>query len=90
MNSRSDVWQLQTAKNRFSEVVERARSRGPQIVTRHGREAVVVVGVEDYRELTGQGRSRRSLVECLLAAPRVPGGLVVERDRGTGRAVDVR
>lgn len=45
-------------------------------MTRHGPEAGVVLGVEDYRELTGKGTSRRSLVELLLGAPKVPGGLV--------------
>jgi prevent-host-death family protein len=46
------VWQLQEAKNRFSEVVEEALRKGPQTVTRHGEEAVVVLSVEDYRKLT--------------------------------------
>jgi antitoxin Phd len=85
-----NVWQLQIAKNQFSEVVNRARSQGPQIVTRHGREAVVVIGAEAYRELTGTGASRKSLLEVLLGAPKVPGGLTAERDRGTGRKVDIR
>ena len=42
-------WQLQNAKQRFSELVERARREGPQLVTKHGREAVVVVSAEEYR-----------------------------------------
>lgn len=47
-------WQLQEAKQRFSELVARARSEGPQRVTRHGRDAVVVVATEDYDRLAGE------------------------------------
>jgi prevent-host-death family protein len=45
------AWQLQAAKQRFSELVERALSEGPQIVTRRGREVAVVIGIDDYRRL---------------------------------------
>ncbi len=45
------VWQLQTAKQKFSELVDRALAEGPQVVTRRGREAVVVLAVEEYRRL---------------------------------------
>jgi prevent-host-death family protein len=48
------VWQLQEAKQRFSELVARARSEGPQRVTKHGRAAVVVVAAEEYDRLTGE------------------------------------
>jgi prevent-host-death family protein len=49
------AWQLQTAKQKFSELVRLAIARGPQFVTRHGKEAVVVLSVEDYRRLTVGG-----------------------------------
>ncbi len=42
-------WQLQEAKQHFSEVVKRARQGEPQIVTKHGKEAAVVVSIEEYR-----------------------------------------
>jgi prevent-host-death family protein len=45
------AWQLQTAKQHFSELVERARTEGPQVVTKHGRDAVVVVSAEEYTRL---------------------------------------
>ena len=48
------AWQLQEAKQRFSELVARARSEGPQRVTRHGRDAVVVVAAEEYDRLAGE------------------------------------
>jgi prevent-host-death family protein len=46
----TDHWQLQEAKQRFSELVRTATTEGPQFVTRHGEEVVVVVSVEDYRK----------------------------------------
>jgi len=46
------VWQLQEAKNRFSEVVEAALRHGPQVVTRRGIETVIVLSYAEYRTLT--------------------------------------
>ncbi len=45
------VWQLQEAKNKFSRLVKEARKSGPQIVTKHGREAVVVLSFEEYQKM---------------------------------------
>ena len=47
------VWQLQDAKQKFSQVVRRAREEGPQTVTYRGEDAVVVLSVEEYRRLRG-------------------------------------
>ncbi|MPZ87517.1 MAG: type II toxin-antitoxin system prevent-host-death family antitoxin [Nitriliruptorales bacterium] len=60
------VWQLQEAKQRFSELVERARSEGAQVVTRRGREVVVVLAIEQYRDLTGGGDDFK---DFLLSGP---------------------
>ena len=46
-----ETWQLQDAKNRFSELVKKALADGPQIVTKRGVESVVVLSVKDYRKL---------------------------------------
>ena len=46
-------WPLQHAKARFSEVVRKARSEGPQHVTIHGRDEVVIVAAEEFRRLSG-------------------------------------
>jgi antitoxin Phd len=78
-------WQLQTAKQHFSELVERARRDGPQIVTKHGKEAVVVVSAEDYRRLRGSGPS---LVEFIRAAPDFD-ALELERAEDRGRDIDL-
>jgi prevent-host-death family protein len=47
-------WALQDAKARFSEVVRKAKTEGPQQITVHGREEVVVVSVEEYRRVKGE------------------------------------
>jgi len=57
-------WQLQDAKNRFSEVVKRARDQGPQTVTVHGQRAAVVLSAPEYDALV---RPRQSFVDFLLS-----------------------
>jgi prevent-host-death family protein len=59
-------WQLQVAKQRFSELVQRALDEGPQMVTRRGKEAVVVIAAEEYRRLAGR---EPDFKQFLLAAP---------------------
>ncbi len=59
-------WQLQDAKNQFSQVVQKARLEGPQIVTLRGERAAVVLSAADYDALRS---SRPSLVDDLLAGP---------------------
>lgn len=77
------AWQLQEAKQRFSEVVRQALEEGPQLVTRHGREAVVVLSAEAYRSLEGAGGG---LKEYLRAAPDL-GRLRLSRDPRKARVV---
>ena len=62
----STAWQLQDAKNRFSEVVEEALHTGPQTVTRRGEPVVVVVAIETWRRISG---SAPSLKAFLRSAP---------------------
>jgi len=67
-NSRTGRWRLQDAKARFSEVVREAQRRGPQRVTLHGKDAVVIVGAEEFdrlqRPVTG-----RDIVTVLGGSP---------------------
>lgn len=65
---RADHWPLQDAKARFSELVRKVRSDGPQHVTVHGREEVVVVAAEEFRRLKG-GVTGKALVEVMRASP---------------------
>jgi prevent-host-death family protein len=46
-------WQVQDAKQRFSELIRTAHAEGPQVVTRHGEEIAVVIDIADYRHLKG-------------------------------------
>ena len=69
------TWQLQEAKSRFSEVVDLTLKEGPQMVTRRGEEAVVILAADEYRRLSGQ---TPRLMDCLLNAPRGE-PLVLER-----------
>lgn len=71
------TWQLQEAKSRFSEVVDLTLKEGPQLVTRRGEEAVVILAAIDYRRLSGQ---TANLMDCLLNAPRGE-PLVLDRSR---------
>ena len=54
--ARQAQWQLQTAKARFSEVFRRARSDGPQWITRQGKEAVVILPAEEFERLIKRTR----------------------------------
>jgi prevent-host-death family protein len=81
-------WQLQDAKARFSEVVRSARDDGPQIVTVHGRDEVVVVAADDYRRLSGE-RSGAALVEAMQASPHRKIELAPKRARMPVRDVDL-
>jgi prevent-host-death family protein len=66
-------WQLQDAKNRFSELIQRARKEGPQVVTLRGKRAAVVLSAETYDELVAK---HPSLVDHLLSGPAWPDDLV--------------
>jgi prevent-host-death family protein len=61
-------WLLQDAKARFSELVRRVRSEGPQRVTVHGRDEVVVISAEEFRRLKGE-RSGEALIAAMQASP---------------------
>jgi len=80
-------WQLQEAKDRLSEVVRKAREEGPQTITLHGDDAVVVVDAQEYYKLTR--KSRGSLVEFFRRSPLNGIKLNVSRSRDTGRSVDL-
>jgi|SRR5580704_3593069 antitoxin Phd len=82
-------WQLQTAKARFSEVFRRARSEGPQWITRQGKEAVVMLPAEDFENLTARARQPRSIVQFFAESPLAKSGIKLERDPDYGRPVDL-
>jgi prevent-host-death family protein len=76
--TKSGHWLLQDAKARFSELVRRVRSEGPQRVTVHGRDEVVVISAEEFRRLKGN-LTGKSLVAAMQASPHR--GLDLEAER---------
>ncbi len=71
-------WQLQEAKQRFSELVRRTLEEGPQVVTRHGEEVVVVVPAEEYRRAYEE---KPDFKEFLMSAPEGLENIIPERPR---------
>ncbi len=61
-------WPLQDAKARFSEVVRLANTEGPQHVTLHDRDAVVVVDAAEFRRLKG-APTGQLLIDAMQASP---------------------
>lgn len=84
-----DSWQVQTAKARFSEVFRLARAQGPQRITRQGKEGVVMISDEQYRRLTARSRQPKSIVQFFRESPLAGVDLDWERDRDTGRDIDL-
>ncbi len=83
----SQTWQLQTAKARFSEVFRRARDEGPQLVTRQGKEGVVILPLEEFDQLVDRARKPKSLARFFAESPLVGLQLNLERNADTGRDV---
>jgi len=81
------TWQLQTAKARFSEVFRLARTEGPQLITRQGKEGVVMMPVEQFDLLFNRCRQPKSLVQFFRESPLVGLELDLERDKDTGRDI---
>lgn len=78
-------WQVQEAKTRLSELIERARAEGPQTITRHGMEHAVVLSIEDYRALAAH---KPDFKAYLLGGPKVD-DFAIERDRDPSRAIEL-
>ncbi len=79
-------WTVAEAKSRFSEMIERARSEGPQTITRNGRKAAVVVGAEEWQRKT---KRTGNLAEFLAASPLRGSGLKVRRLKERPRKINL-
>jgi len=79
-------WQLQDAKNRFSQLIKEAQASGPQVITLRGEETAVVLSTADYRRLTQQ---KGSLVSFLQKSSWSDTELDVERIKDVGRNVEI-
>ncbi len=80
------VWQIQEAKNRFSDLVNEALRRGPQTITRRGVSTVVVMSVKDFKRLVSH---KASLVEFFQKSPLCGIDLDLERSTEPCREVDL-
>ncbi len=82
-------WALQDAKGKFSEVVDCAMTKGPQLVTRRGKEAVVIVAIEQFRQFVRK-QGEENLVDFFHHSPLAElDSDVLVRDHDTGRTVDL-
>ena len=79
-------WQLQEAKNKFSEVIDKAIKDGPQVVTRRGIETVVVVSVDEYRNLT---KPQTDIVDFFQKSPLKDANLDLSRIKDLPREVNI-
>lgn len=84
---KSQPWQLQTAKAQFSELFRRARTEGPQVVTRQGKEQVVVLPAEQFARLIKRGRQPKNLVKFFAESPLASITLDLSRDVDSGREI---
>ena len=80
-------WQLQEAKNKFSQVVREAQEYGPQIITVHGKEAAVVLSAEEYAKLI-QAR-KGTFLKFMQSSPWAEIDLDIERSKDTGRDIEL-
>lgn len=75
-------WQLQEAKNRFSQVVENAVNSGPQIITKRGVEVAIVLSYAEYQRMVA---SRGKLSDFFRQSPLVGAELDLSRDKSDAR-----
>ncbi len=81
------TWQMQSAKARFSDVVRKAKSVGPQDITVHGKSVAVVVSRELFDRISGNSKS---LVEFMQVSPLFGmDDMVFERDQSLTREVNL-
>jgi prevent-host-death family protein len=80
------TWAVAEAKARFSEMIDRALADGPQIITRKGKEAVVVVSAEEWQRKT---KRTGNLAEFFAASPLRGSGLKIKRTKDRPRAIEL-
>ena len=81
-----NIWQLQEAKNKFSQLVEKAQHEGPQFVTKHGKESVVVLSVEEYKKIV---KPKSNLFQFIQTSPLSKTLIDIERDKSLARNIEI-
>lgn len=79
-------WPLAEAKNKLSEVFEKALTDGPQRIVRRGKASALLISEADYRRLTG--RKKPDFIQFLLSAPSFD-GLDIKRDKTPLREIEL-
>ena len=80
-----NTWQIQEAKARFSELIDKAEQDGPQLITRHGKNKAVLLDFATYERLS---RRKPALVDILMSGPKFDEFEII-RSKDTGRKVDL-
>ncbi|MBK8453035.1 MAG: type II toxin-antitoxin system Phd/YefM family antitoxin [Thiofilum sp.] len=81
-----NTWQLQDAKSKFSQLVDSAMRHQPQIVTKHGNNAVVIISFEDYIKLT---KPKDNLITFLRNSPLMEADLEITRTKDNPRDIEL-
>lgn len=78
----NQIWQLQEAKNKFSQVVKDAVGEGPQLITKHGTEVAVVLSYQTYKQMIA---ARGKLSDFFRSSPLAAVDLDLSRDTSPTR-----
>ena len=78
-------WQVQEAKTKLSEVIERAQSEGPQTITKHGKARAVILSIDEFEALK---QKRPNLIDYLKSGPYFD-DVDLERSQDTGQEIDL-
>ena len=82
----TQTWTVAEAKAKFSELIERAKSEGPQTITKHGRTTAVIVAADQWEK---RSERKGSLAEFFMASPLRGSGIKIKRLRGGLRRVEL-
>lgn len=82
-------WQVQTAKARFSELFRLTREEGAQLITKQGKEGVVMLPLEQYEQLISRATQPASLLKFFRSSPLVGLEMKIERDKDAGREIEL-
>ena len=81
-----NIWQLQDAKSKFSQLVSMAMKNKPQVVTKHGNNAVVILSFEEYQKII---KPKQDLVEFFRTSPLAGLDLDLSRNKDFPRDIEL-
>ena len=79
-------WQLQEAKNKFSNLVEIAKNEGPQLITKNGKDAAVILSIDEYKKLV---KPKTNLIEFIQQSPLKGIKIDTSRNKSHSRNFDI-